>query len=104
MAIAQVSPKRTPKKAGRPCPWKWIGIVALIPLASGAIAVRLVIDRAEPILRARVIETLSNRFDGKVELASFDVSVRNGIEVSGTGLKIFGARDPNPYAPGVQAL
>jgi len=104
MAIAQVSPKRTPKKAGRTLPWKWIGIVALIPLASGAIAVRLVIDRAEPILRARVIETLSNRFDGKVELASFDVSVRNGIEVSGTGLKIFGARDPNPYAPGVQAL
>ncbi len=104
MAIAQVSPKRTPKKAGRTVPWKWIGIVALIPLASGAIAVRLVIDRAEPILRARVIETLSSRFDGKAELASFDVSVRNGIEVSGTGLKIFGARDPNPYAPGVQAL
>jgi len=104
MAIAQVFPKRTPEKAGRRVPWKWIGIVALIPLASGAIAARLVIDRAEPILRARVIETLSNRFDGKAELASFDVSVRDGIEVSGTGLKIFGARDPNPYAPGVQAL
>jgi hypothetical protein len=104
MAIAQVSPKRTPKKAGRTVPWNWIGIVALIPLASAAIAARLVIDRAEPILRARVIETLSNRFDGKAELASFAVSVRNGIEVSGTGLKIFGARDPNPYAPGVQAL
>jgi hypothetical protein len=104
MAIAQVSPKRTPKKAGRKVPWKWIGIVALIPLAGGAIAARLVIDRAEPILRARVIETLSNRFDGKAELASFDVSVMNGIEVSGAGLKIFGARDPNPYAPGVQAL
>src|SRR5580698_6010927 len=103
MAIVQVS-EPTPKPAKRTVPWKWIGIVALIPLASGAIAVRLVIDRAEPILRARVIETLSNRFDGKAELASFDVSVRNGIEVSGTGLKIFGARDPNPYAPGVQAL
>jgi hypothetical protein len=104
MAIVQVSANRTPKKAGRTLPWKWIGIVALILLASGAIAVRLVILRAEPILRTRVIQTLSNRFDGKVELASFDVSVMNGIEVSGAGLKIFGAKDPNPYEPGVQAL
>ena len=85
-------------------PWKWVGIVALILLASGAIAVRLVIARAEPILRARVIQTLSNRFDGKVELASFHVSVTNGIDVSGAGLKIFGSKDPNPYEPGVQAL
>jgi hypothetical protein len=104
MAIVQVSPERTPKKSGRRVPWKWVGVVALILLAIGAIAVRLVIDRAEPILRTRVIETLSNRFDGKVELASFHVSVMNGIEVSGAGLKIFGAKDPNPYEPGVQAL
>src|ERR1700678_4521028 len=104
MAIVQVSPERTPKKSGRRVPWRWIGIGALIVLVSGGIAVRLVIDRAEPILRARVIETLSNRFDGKVELASFDVSIMNGIEVSGAGLKIFGAKDPNPYEPGVQAL
>jgi len=104
MAIVQVSPNRTPKKAGRTLPWKWIGIVALILFASGATAVRVAIVRAEPILRARVIETLSNRFNGEVELASFDVSVMNGIEVSGAGLKIFGAKDPNPYEPGVQAL
>jgi hypothetical protein len=104
MAIVQVPPRRTSKKSGCRVPWKWVGIVALIALASGAIAVRLVIDRAEPILRDRVIETLSNRFDGKVELAGFHVSVINGIEVSGSGLKIFGAKDPNPYEPGVQAL
>jgi hypothetical protein len=103
MAIVQVS-EPTPKPAKRTRPWKWIGIIALILLGCGAIAVRLVIARAGPIVRARVIETLSNRFDGKVELASFDVSVRNGIEVSGAGLKIFGAKDPNPYEPGVQAL
>jgi hypothetical protein len=66
--------------------------------------VRLVMARAEPILRSRVIQTLSNRFHGKVELASFHVSVAHGIEVSGDGLKIFGASDPNPYEPGVQAL
>ncbi len=103
MAIVRAAPQ-TPKKAGRTLPWKWLGLVALILLASGTIGARLVIDRAEPILRARVIETLSDRFDGKVELANFDVSIMNGIEVSGAGLKIFGATDPNPYEAGVQAL
>jgi hypothetical protein len=103
-ASVQVSPKRTFEKAGRSIPWKWIGIIAVILLASTAVAVRFVIAHAEPILRTRVIETLSNRFHSKVELASFHVSVANGIEVSGDGLKVFGATDPNPYAPGVQAL
>jgi hypothetical protein len=66
--------------------------------------VRLVMAHAEPILRGRIIETLSNRFHSKVELASFHVSVSSGVEVSGHGLKVFGATDPNPYEPGVQAL
>ncbi|MGA8274480.1 MAG: hypothetical protein WB919_23180 [Candidatus Sulfotelmatobacter sp.] len=69
-----------------------------------AVLVRVVIDRAQPILRAKVIETLSNRFKSKVELAALNVSVVRGLEVSGSGLKIFGPTDPNPYAPGVQAL
>ena len=80
----------TTRKFGRA--WKWIGIFALSFLVRAVVAVRFVIARAEPIVRARIIETLSARFDGRVELASFDVSVRNGIEVYGTGLKIFGAR------------
>jgi hypothetical protein len=68
------------------------------------VAVRMVIHRAQPILRTRVIETLSARFKSKVELATLDVWVANGLEVSGTGLKIFAATDPNPYAPGVQPV
>ena len=64
----------------------------------------MVIAHAEPILRTRVTQTLSNRFDSKVELASFDVSVANGIEVSGADLKVFGVTDPNSYEPGVQPL
>src|SRR5580693_2461560 len=104
MATVQVSPNRTPERASRAQPWKWIGVVALILLASAAVAVKLVVARAEPILRTRVIDTLSNRFHSKVELASFHVSLVNGIEVSGDGLKIFGTTDPNPYEPGVQPL
>jgi hypothetical protein len=79
-------------------------VVACLFLACGLAVVRAVIHRAQPILRDRVVETLSTRFKGKVELATLDVSVMRGLEVSGTGLKIFGATDPNPYAPGVQPL
>ncbi len=84
--------------------WKVIGVIACITLASAAVIVREVINRAQPILKKRVIETLSNRFQGRVELATLDVSVFHGLEVSGSGLKIFGATDPNPHAPGVQPL
>jgi hypothetical protein len=104
MATVQVSPNRTLEKAGRSLPWKWFGIVTVIFVTSAAGAVRLLMARAEPILRARIINTLSNRFHSKVELASFHVSVVNEIEVSGDGLKVFGATDPNPFEPGVQAL
>jgi hypothetical protein len=104
MATVQDSSQRTPKNAGHALLWKWIGIAVLIILAGAVVAARLVIARAEPILKARVIETLSNRFQSKVELASFHVSLANGIEVSGGGLKIFGKTDPNPYEPGVQPL
>ncbi len=91
-------------KTARATPWKWIGIVALVLLVGAGVAARLVIARAQPILRTRVIETLANHFNSKVELASLNVAVVKGIEVSGNGLKIFGATDPNPYEPGVQAL
>lgn len=68
------------------------------------IAVRIVIARAEPILRARVIETLSARFHSKVELRELHVWVGNGLHVDGEALKIFGTTDPNAYQPGVQPL
>jgi len=78
--------------------------VLLLLFAAGLVAVRLMISRAEPILRARVIETLSARFKSKVELTTFHVSVANGLRVSGGGLKIFGATDPNRQEPGIQPL
>lgn len=79
-------------------------MVAIIFLAVAVVVVQLVINRAQPILQTRVIETLSNHFNSKVELANFQVSVIKGIEVTGNGLKIYGKTDPNPYEPGVQPL
>jgi hypothetical protein len=84
--------------------WKLFAIVAVILIAATVVAVRYVIAHAEPILRARVIQTLSTRFKSKVELSGFQVSVMHGIEVSGTGLEVYGDKDPNAFQPGVQPL
>jgi hypothetical protein len=73
-------------------------------LAAALICIRIVIAHAEPILRARVIETLSARFHSRVELAGIDVWIDNGLHVQGKGLKIYGATDPNPWQAGVQPL
>jgi len=104
MATMQVSPNRDQRMPGRRRLWTWIGVAVFICLVIAAGAVRFVIARAQPILQGRVIETLSNRFDSKVELEKFHVSVVNGIEVSGGGLKLFGKEDPNPHEPGIQPL
>jgi hypothetical protein len=82
----------------------WIGAFTLIFLAGSFIAVKLVVARAEPILRVRVLQTLSARFHGKIQLEGFGVSVGHGIQVTGNGLRIFGAADANPYEPGIQPL
>jgi hypothetical protein len=83
---------------------KAIGIVALTFFAVVLVGVWYMIGHAGPILRARVVQTLSNRFNSKVELAGFQVSLLHGIEVTGSGLEIYGAKDPNAYQPGIQPL
>jgi hypothetical protein len=68
------------------------------------VCIRIAISRAQPILRTRVIETLSTRFKSPVELAELEVSISDGLHVHGKGLKIFGATDPNPSEAGIQPL
>jgi hypothetical protein len=97
----QVSTQTTRKKRNG---WALLGIILCLVVVAGAVAVRMVIDHAEPILRARVIQSLSNRFQSRVELKTLGVSVARGLEVYGGGLKIYGASDPNPYQAGVQPL
>ena len=59
---------------------------------------------AGPILRRRVVRTLSDRFDGKVELGAFHVTIAKGFQVSGQDLRIYGQNDPNTHQLGVQPL
>jgi hypothetical protein len=81
----------------------WVG-APLALLALFCAVVGTVIARREPILRQRVIDTLSARFHSKVELDTLHVSLLRGLEVSGAGLRIFGESDPNNHQPGVQPI
>src|SRR4051812_41519453 len=82
--------------------WAWIGISSLIALVTFLIVAEIMIERAGPILKGRVIETLSTRFKSKVELKGFNVSVLRGLEITGSQLRIFppasvvaaGAKEP----------
>jgi hypothetical protein len=76
----------------------------LVLAVSVGVSIRLTLARAEPILRQRVIETLSVRFKSKVELSELHVWIGDGIHAEGKGLKIYGANDPNRWEPGVQPL
>jgi AsmA-like C-terminal region len=77
----------------------WITLIAVIVLV---VVGEIVLRRAEPILKGRVIETLSTRFNSHVELDDLQVSLIKGLAVSGNGLRIFapddvvaaGAKDP----------
>src|SRR5207302_10906408 len=71
--------------------WVWMWIVASLLIAVVVLGVigEVTVHRAAPILKGRVIETLSTRFNSRVELDGFEVSVVKGLEVSGNGLRIF---------------
>ena len=71
----------------------------LLLVAGGAIFVSYFISHAVPILRARVIQTLSARFESRIELPDFDVSLANGLAVHGTNLKIFSQVEPAASIP-----
>jgi hypothetical protein len=68
-----------------------VGIFALILVGAG-IAAQIAMNRAEPVLRARVIDTLSTRFDSRVTLGGFHVSVLQGFRAEGTDLRLYPRR------------
>lgn len=68
---------------------KWaLGITAgffAILLAAGLILAR----RAEPLMRAQIVQALEDHFHAHVELDSFHVTVRNGLWADGRGLRVW---------------
>jgi hypothetical protein len=81
----------------------WTGAISLVVIVV-AVALGIALYRAEPILRSTIIQTLSARFNSKVELDGFHVSLFKGLQVSGEGLRIFGDADPNNHEPGIQPV
>jgi hypothetical protein len=69
--------------------WVWVFASLLLAVVVLAVIGEVMVSRAVPILKGRVIETLSTRFNSRVELDGLDVSVVKGLEVSGDGLRIF---------------
>jgi hypothetical protein len=69
--------------------WGWIAASLLIVVIVLASIGEVMVHRALPILKGRVIETLSTRFNSRAEMDGFDVSVVKGLEVSGSGLRIY---------------
>jgi hypothetical protein len=69
--------------------WQWFGVVLLLSAVTLFVVAEIMLSRAGPIVKGRVIETLSTRFQSKVELDQLNVSVFHGIEVTGDGLRIY---------------
>jgi AsmA-like C-terminal region len=67
----------------------WVGVSALVILLAAAAAFEVLLSRAEPILRARLVQSLAARYHSRVELGTFDVSLLRGFEVSGGDLAIY---------------
>ncbi len=68
---------------------RWIAISTVLAIVVLAIVGQIMIDHAGPILKGRVIETLSTRFNSEVDLDRLSVSLIKGLQVDGEGLKIF---------------
>lgn len=75
--------------------YKVLIVVAILFVAAGIAGVEYARRNAEPILRAKVVQTLSTRFDSQVQLGEFDVTVLKGIGVEGKNLTIRSNLYPN---------
>jgi hypothetical protein len=67
--------------------WVAGGLLAALAVAAGIVAVLL--HRAEPFVRARIVEELQSRFHARVELDSFHMSLVRGLQAEGRGLRIW---------------
>lgn len=68
---------------------KWALSATLVVFVALAIAVTVAMHRAEPMMRAYIVQALEDHFHSRVELDSFHVSVASGLWAEGRGLRIW---------------
>ena len=70
-----------------------IAATALGLLVVLAVVGEVVVRRAGPMLKGKVVKELSEKFRGRVELDGLDASLVRGLVASGKGLRIFPPND-----------
>ncbi len=68
---------------------KWLAGGLLLVLLALGVAISVALHRAEPMLRAAIVEKLEEHFHARVELDSFHVSLVDGLTAEGKGLRIW---------------
>lgn len=81
----------------------WTAAVLLVLLIAAAVTITVALHHAQPFLRARLVAELEQRFNARVELDSFHVSLMNGLWAEGKGLRIWPPAQ-NGNAPGSPPL
>jgi len=85
--------KREGKQHKRGAWLKWAAGAVLLVFVLLGVAISIVIHRAEPMLRAAIVEKLEEHFHTRVELDSFHVSLVGGLWAEGKGLRIWSPAD-----------
>jgi hypothetical protein len=91
------SPEAQPSRR----PWwrrraaKIIGSLLAAGLIALVVGAEYFLHHLEPIVRTRVVQTLSESFNSPVELDTLHISLFRGIEVNGSGLRIPYGYQPN---------
>jgi len=67
----------------------WIGFVVGVLAVAAGTTIAILLHRAEPMMRASLVDTLQKRFHAKVELDDLHVSILDGFWVEGRGLRIW---------------
>ena len=100
-ATAEETPRpKNPKRRWWQRTWfRVLLVLALVCLGLFLVAVEYAIHHAEPILRARVVDTLAAHFHAPVQLDHLDISLIRGVQLAATGVEVTGSGLRIAYVP-----
>jgi hypothetical protein len=92
----QVTANEPPRAQHRRRRWwqrtwfKVLVVVVIVGVTACIVAAEYVIRHAEPMIRARLVDTLSAYFHAPVQLDHLDISLIKGVELAATGVEVDG--------------